>query len=66
MPAVAKGVARHRAALGPIMSEQLAVGTAFPKVEIDFGFPPERVDLAERVKGKRVIVVGLPGAFTPT
>jgi peroxiredoxin len=48
------------------MSEQLAVGSKLPDVEIDFGFPPEKINLAERVKGKRVIMVGLPGAFTPT
>jgi hypothetical protein len=57
--------AGSRTAFGPTMSA-LAVGTAFPSVEIDYGFPPERVNLAERVKGKRVILVGLPGAFTPT
>jgi hypothetical protein len=54
------------AAVGPSMSEPLAIGTAFPSVELDYGFPPEKVNLADRVKGKRVIVVGLPGAFTPT
>lgn len=54
--------ARRHAAVGPSM----LVGEALPTVELDVGFPPERVNLAERVKGKRVIVVGLPGAFTPT
>mmetsp|Transcript_100862 Transcript_100862/g.183931 ORF Transcript_100862/g.183931 Transcript_100862/m.183931 type:complete len:116 (-) Transcript_100862:1131-1478(-) len=52
--------------VAPIISEQLAVGSEFPSVEIDFGFPPEKVNMAERVKGKRAIIVGLPGAFTPT
>ena len=42
------------------------VGTKAPSVDLDFGFPPTKVNLAERVKGKKVIVVGLPGAFTPT
>jgi len=42
------------------------VGSEIPSVEIDCGFPPEKVNLAERTKGKRVILVGLPGAFTPT
>jgi len=54
--------ARRHAAVGPSM----LVGEALPTVELDVGFPPERVNLAERVKGKRVIVLGLPGAFTPT
>ena len=28
--------------------------------------PPEDVEIAKRVAGKNVILVGLPGAFTPT
>jgi len=43
-----------------------AVGSELPDVELDFGFPPDTVNIAERTKGKRVILVGLPGAFTPT
>jgi hypothetical protein len=62
MPLVGDAVAQHR---DPIMSA-LAIGSELPAVEIDFGFPPEKVNIAERVKGKRVIIVGLPGAFTPT
>ena len=43
------------------------VGKKIPDVvQLDFGFPPEKVPLAERVAGKKVILVGLPGAFTPT
>ena len=44
----------------------LLVGTSVPSVELDFGFPPSKVNLAERVAGKKVVLVGLPGAFTPT
>jgi len=29
-------------------------------------FPPEKVNIAQYVAGKNVILVGLPGAFTPT
>lgn len=61
-PLASENIARRHAAVGPSM----LVGEALPTVELDVGFPPERVNLAERVKGKRVIVVGLPGAFTPT
>lgn len=43
-----------------------AIGSRLPPVELDFNFPPTKVNIAERTKGKRVIVVGLPGAFTPT
>ena len=43
------------------------VGDEIPKgVDLHFGFPPEKISLAERVAGKKVILVGLPGAFTPT
>lgn len=43
------------------------VGTKVPGgVELDLGFPPTKVVLSERVRGKNVILVGLPGAFTPT
>jgi len=43
-----------------------SVGDKFPKVEVDKGFPPTKVNLGDRLKGKKTILVGLPGAFTPT
>ena len=42
------------------------VGTKVPPVELDFGFPPEKINLAERCAGKKIILLGLPGAYTPT
>jgi len=42
-----------------------AVGDTFPAVEVDFGFPPNKVNLGERLAGKKTVVVGLPGAYTP-
>jgi len=42
-----------------------AVGDTFPAVSVDYGFPPAQVSMAERLKGKKTVVVGLPGAFTP-
>ena len=45
----------------------LKVGDKVPSVELHYGFgPPSMINLAERVAGKKVILVGLPGAFTPT
>jgi len=42
------------------------VGDKLPSIELDHGFPPKKVNLAERAKGRNIILVGLPGAFTPT
>jgi peroxiredoxin len=43
------------------------VGDTIPEdVDLHFGFPPENINLSSRIEGKRVILVGLPGAFTPT
>ena len=36
------------------------------EITLDFGFPPEKIDLAARLAGKNVILMGLPGAYTPT
>jgi hypothetical protein len=44
----------------------VAVGDKVPSVNLHKGFPPEKVPLAELCKGKKVVLVGLPGAFTPT
>jgi 2-Cys peroxiredoxin 5 len=49
-----------------LATSSVLVGTKVPSLELDFGFPPSKVNLAERVAGKKVIIVGLPGAFTPT
>jgi hypothetical protein len=41
-------------------------GTKLPAVELHSGFPPSMVNMAEHVAGRKVAIVGLPGAFTPT
>lgn len=43
------------------------IETPVPNVNIDHGFGnPSNVNLPERCADKKVILVGLPGAFTPT
>lgn len=44
----------------------IAIGSRVPDVKLFVGHPPEQVEIAKRIAGKKVIVVGLPGAFTPT
>jgi len=56
------------AAKGPYANDNLKVkvGDAIPNIGLDDGFPPEKFMLGDYCKGKKVILVGLPGAFTPT
>lgn len=43
------------------------VGDTVPEgLTLHHGFPPESISLDERLKGRKVLLVGLPGAFTPT
>ena len=45
----------------------IKAGNKLPQATLfkDFG-PPEKINLAEYAAGKNMIIVGLPGAFTPT
>ena len=48
-------------------SMTIAVGSKFPSVEVDkASWPPTAFNIADYIAEKNVIVVGLPGAFTPT
>jgi hypothetical protein len=42
------------------------VGDKIPDVNLHKGFPPTMMSLREETKGKKVVLVGLPAAFTPT
>ena len=45
----------------------IKVGETIPDdLFLDYGFPPTKVDLKERLANKKTIFIGLPGAFTPT
>jgi len=44
-----------------------SVGDKIPSVELMKGFPnPENINIAKYCAGRSIIIVGLPGAFTPT
>eukprot|EP00746_Dinoflagellata_sp_MGD_P091191 gnl/MRDRNA2_/MRDRNA2_36121_c0_seq1.p2 gnl/MRDRNA2_/MRDRNA2_36121_c0~~gnl/MRDRNA2_/MRDRNA2_36121_c0_seq1.p2 ORF type:complete len:126 (+),score=23.48 gnl/MRDRNA2_/MRDRNA2_36121_c0_seq1:119-496(+) len=48
-------------------SKRITVGDMVPNINLHKGFgPPEMVPLADFCKGKKIILMGLPGAFTPT
>jgi len=44
----------------------VTVGDQFPDVDLDLGFPPEKFSLKQFCVNKKFVLVGLPGAFTPT
>jgi len=47
-------------------ANQVSIGDQVPDVSLDKGFPPEKVSLRDFCKDKKILVIGLPGAFTPT
>jgi peroxiredoxin len=54
-------------ALLAVSATAVKVGDRIPTdVDLHFGFPPEYINLSARMQGKKTILVGLPGAFTPT
>lgn len=58
---------KRPAAAGSARAAKAAkVGDSVPDVSLHKGFPPEKVGFKELCEGKKVVLVGLPGAFTPT
>lgn len=40
-----------------------SVGDKLPSVDLHLGFPPKKYNLAEYAAGKKIVLVGLPGAL---
>ncbi|EPQ05630.1 Peroxiredoxin-5, mitochondrial [Myotis brandtii] len=49
----------------PSLRLQIKVGDAIPSVEVFEGQPGNKVNLTELFKGKKRVLFGVPGAFTP-
>ncbi|KAM8970718.1 peroxiredoxin-5, mitochondrial [Sarcophilus harrisii] len=49
----------------PAAMAPIKVGDALPSVEVFEGDPGNKVNLAELFKGKKGVLFGVPGAFTP-
>ncbi len=43
-----------------------SVGDKLPSIDLHLNFPPQKYNLADFCQNKKIILVGLPGAFTPT
>jgi len=44
----------------------IKAGDSLPSIDLHKNFPPDFVNMADYAKGKNIIILGLPGAFTPT
>jgi len=44
----------------------IKVGDSLPSVELFEGTPGNKVNIADLGKGKKIVIVGVPGAFTPS
>lgn len=47
-------------------TSSMQVGAVIPNIGLDVGFPPKQVMLHDFCRRKKVVLLGLPGAFTPT
>jgi 2-Cys peroxiredoxin 5 len=59
------GASKGKDGTSEVVCPQIAPGTKVPEGELHDGFPPSIVKIHERLAGKKIILVGLPGAFTP-
>jgi peroxiredoxin len=49
------------------VADAITIGDKIPaNLELHAGFKPKTINLAEYIQGRDVILMGLPGAFTPT
>jgi len=44
----------------------IKVGDTLPDAFVDEGFPPTKVSTKSLCTNQKIVLVGLPGAFTPT
>jgi len=51
--------------LAAVANMPIKVGDKLPSVELFENNPGTKVNIADAVKGKRVVIFGVPGAFTP-
>jgi hypothetical protein len=49
-----------------LTASAVKVGDNLPSIELHHNFPPDKINIADRLGNKKAIIVGLPGAFTPT
>eukprot|EP01135_Chromosphaera_perkinsii_P002376 Nk52_evm30s222 gene=Nk52_evmTU30s222 len=47
------------------LRSKLSVGDRLPSVELDGESPAEKIDISKFAEGKKVVIFGVPGAFTP-
>jgi len=61
----AQGQGQRRIHSSAIFNMPLKVGDKLPSVELFEGNPGNKVNIADSVKGNKVVIFGVPGAFTP-
>jgi len=59
-------VALAAVASSATLAASVKVGDKLPSIDLHQGFPPNKINLASYATNKSIILVGLPGAFTPT